>query len=584
MEENNNLYWIEGENGVGKSALFLEAPTWLFFDKTIRNLNSTKVVNINNDKNCLVQLKGKKDGVSFIAKRFRNHKEYGTGAELLIKGEKVSLRKSSEINKQLIEFLGVDFEEFISSLIFTSKSLKFSEMTDGVRKAAFEKLLDLQKWSKSKAILDGRIRKFKNSIFSIDKRIEYKNKLLLEKDNSLKINIEKNKEIEEKISSMVKDKNLEIAKIERELENLKSEDELEQVIFSLIDKKDSELKNINNRLLELEKEALLTENKINNNQLKINEAKNLLNSLEGKEFCPLCRQNLKSGTILTLKNYELDVKGFSRNNDTLISTKKLIMEKISELRQSKPSVSLSYENKVEVIKKVLNKVRNLNRELIRLNSEKENIANKDNSLLLVINTLKEEIKGFKKEINNDLWLKNLRQQVLDRYLKFWEVGLSNKGIKNFIIESILPYMNYRAEYYSDLITNGEIFVKFGSQRTLADGRKTEELDFSAVVSSGGDNYKALSEGERRRVDTIVQLVIDDIRRVNNNFKVNLRFYDEFLDPLDEKGIENILKTLKIINGEKVIYLISHNKDLSNKINNKISLFKEKGKTVLLESN
>ncbi len=582
------LVWVDGEvvgsaatksNGAGKSAIFLESLCWLFYDKTIRGLSKTKIVNRFVGKDCLIELQGKKDGKQFIAKRFRDHSEYGTGAELILVGEDKSNKRIKDSNSQLIDFLGITFEDFITSILFTNKSLKFSEMTDGQRKYSLEEMLDLQKWTKAKIELDKRSRKFKESILNIRKQVDNIKFILNTKNLELTVNLEKQKNEKKDNEKKVKELKEELDLLEGELNNKKKVVDLEVVKFSLVQKRDGELKNYQDELLvwnikqlEVAKKLGVKEGERNNISLSIKE-------LDTADVCPTCGQKVDVSQVI-VKKQELEkrVEELVKEIWVLKSVEAKNNKEIKDCDEVIKDISEKYLKGLEVVDKEIEEVRKINNEKFLLLKDIQNLQNNNSSYELLIDSLKKEINKMNKEIEINNWLADNREKVLNRYIKFWEIGFSPRGVKSFIIQNMLPYMNIRASHYVALLTNSEFHINFSGQRKLTDGRLSEELDFRAVSKEGGDTYNAMSEGERRRVDIVIQLVLDDVRRLNSNFNINLRVYDELFDPLDSLGIDRILDTLKVMNKNSTVYLISHNKELTDKIDSKITVVKESNET------
>jgi DNA repair exonuclease SbcCD ATPase subunit len=133
-------------NGAGKSTI-TTAIIWCLFGKTFSLANpGDKVVNWHNGKDCSVRIKTK-DG--WEIKRTRKSSDN----ELIVSynGEDKTLSTLTNTQKFLDKYFGLDFDIFTSSMFFGQFSKPLLELSDQKRKAALERLLNLDKlniWAK----------------------------------------------------------------------------------------------------------------------------------------------------------------------------------------------------------------------------------------------------------------------------------------------------------------------------------------------------------------------------------------------------------------------------------------------------
>lgn len=694
-------------NGAGKSTL-IEGVVWVIYEKIIRSLNAKYakdyVINDTVGKDCLVELVGFKDGVEFIIKRYRNHSKYGTGAELKIAGVNKEPRRNQDQNAMILEFFNIPFENFISSLVFTNKSTKFSQMTKGDRTIYFESFLPLQVYNDSRIIVKDRIKKHNDTItklnFSLtevtrseadigNKIIEAKNKstdyeqgykadidsnrFIIENNKSElskmkpKIQLEsartlKNNELlslRTKVSNEILDitkyydsllsaqnmnyttalqnineiKNSKITKVRNDLDA-----KLNIMRTSISDKKKQLQSTYDAELLVKNNERTLINGvlSINTNEIKTKRAS--IASMDTAGICPTCHQTIdvtdiikhkaeleneilllevlettnkqkvesidleittlkyklekdfsfidsSDGVALALEQTELDVQLLDINTASDILAEKSKVEheaikldlatnkdtKIKEVNDSNNKSAESIELTIKLLDDTIKKIDTL--ELAILNSEnKIKVYDAGNPHVSVISSYENDIKLLGERRDLIKFVIDNRVKLIDR-LKFWDTMFSNKGIKNYIVESLLPYMNEKAVEYSNMLTSSDIMVSFSNE----DG-----LDVNVVSLSGGNVYAKCSDGERKRSDLIIQFALDDTRNLINKVDMDLRFYDEMFDSLDDYGIDTIIKTIKIMNHDKTVYLVSHNSGLSEKVDRSITIRKRNGFSELVE--
>jgi DNA repair exonuclease SbcCD ATPase subunit len=137
-------------------------------------------------------------------------------------------------------------------------------------------------------------------------------------------------------------------------------------------------------------------------------------------------------------------------------------------------------------------------------------------------------------------------------------------------------MNEKAAEYSNILTNGEFNIEFITQKKNKDDTIKEVFDVSVSRKNGGQKYESLSSGEKRRVDLIIVFVLDELKRVNCLHNINVRFYDEVFDTVDELGTEKIIGLLNVISEKKQIFVVTHRNNMKDLFKNSITILKKRG--------
>ena len=91
-------------------------------------------------------------------------------------------------------------------------------------------------------------------------------------------------------------------------------------------------------------------------------------------------------------------------------------------------------------------------------------------------------------------------------------------------------------------------------------------------------YISLSGGEKRKINLAVMLGLKDLLLLTDNSHVNLLFFDEVAENIDEEGVDGLHQLLQEIKKTKTIFIITHNKHLKTLLDSspRISITKEKG--------
>ena len=156
------------------------------------------------------------------------------------------------------------------------------------------------------------------------------------------------------------------------------------------------------------------------------------------------------------------------------------------------------------------------------------------------------------------------------HLKFLLDLLTSKDsfVRKKIIDQNLSYLNARLTHYLD---------KMGLPHTVV-----FKNDLSVEITELGRelDYYNLSRGEQNRLILGLSFSFRDVWE-NLYYPINAMFIDELLDNgTDAVGMENSMTVLKDMNRTrgKSIWLVSHKDDLTNRVNNVLSVVKSGGFT------
>ena len=152
-------------------------------------------------------------------------------------------------------------------------------------------------------------------------------------------------------------------------------------------------------------------------------------------------------------------------------------------------------------------------------------------------------------------------------MRFWEKAFSEQGVIKYVIRNILKYFNERCNFYLSYLTNSKYSVEFNEE--LVEKIKTDKR----VIQ-----YISLSGGEKRKLNLAVMLGLKDLLLLTDNSHVDLIFFDEVAENIDEDGVEGLHQLLQEIKKTKTIFIITHNKHLKTLLDSspRISIIKEKG--------
>ena len=152
-------------------------------------------------------------------------------------------------------------------------------------------------------------------------------------------------------------------------------------------------------------------------------------------------------------------------------------------------------------------------------------------------------------------------------MRFWEKAFSEQGVIKHIINNVLDYFNERCNYYLSYLTNSKYSVQF-------DEELTEKIETNGRLLS----YISLSGGEKRKLNLAVLLGLKDLLLLTDKSHVDLLFFDEVAENIDEEGIEGLHQLLLELKKSKTIFIITHNKYLKTLLDSspRLSIIKHKG--------
>ena len=152
-------------------------------------------------------------------------------------------------------------------------------------------------------------------------------------------------------------------------------------------------------------------------------------------------------------------------------------------------------------------------------------------------------------------------------MRFWEKAFSEHGVIKHIIRNILEYFNERCNFYLSYLTNSKYFVEF-------DQELNEKIETNKRLLS----YISLSGGEKRKLNLAIMLGLKDLLLLTDKSHVDLLFFDEVAENIDEEGIQGLHQLLLEIKKDKTIFIITHNKYLKTLLDSspRISIIKHKG--------
>jgi len=602
--DTNDLTLILGENrdgegmdsnGSGKSSI-VEAFVWGLYGTTIKGVKADEVINIVNNEPAEVTITFTDNGNNYVVTRRR---EFGKSDLLITCNDLILNRGTATRNQELLEeILGMDLDSFLNSVIFCHNYANvFTQGGDAQRKEILEKILGLEIFShcyeevkkeydeinKQYAIINSNILQLQSKYDLIIKDIERINTTIEERKKEFE---NKKKEI----SYQIKEKEEEVEKYSKILENLNSEldkvnNEIQQ--YDLESKKQSE--QIKNKLKEANAKYAEFQSTKKIIQIKIEKLQNSIDKLADQYLgkpCPTC------GKIIEEKDLTKVLASSTRDLEIelgkLEETKKNVEELEIFLKQLEEEEKKYDFSQLETL---LRKRGDLLKEIGNYKSLHSASFNALSTLISHKNELNledelQKLQEWKEEKEEELKEnKNKLQQLLQeredkekRYkiLEFWKSGFSKSGIQSWIINSYINFLNQRINEYIEALGFTGMEVCFVPTTSQKKNMEIDKLNLEIIVDGNSMSYNSCSSGEKRRIDIAVLFAIQDLIRSRKSKEVNVFFYDEIFDTLDDNGCENLISLLKEIHQDSTVFVISHNNGLKQYFDDTLLIVKDGG--------
>jgi exonuclease SbcC len=198
----------------------------------------------------------------------------------------------------------------------------------------------------------------------------------------------------------------------------------------------------------------------------------------------------------------------------------------------------------------------------KLESEQDTLEKLKNAIISIAHIDAEEILLVKlKETKEDVVGLIKNEERCREIAIFWRDGFSDKGIPSMLIDSTIPFMNKNIMEELDKIVPGKFIVSFDTLGTTKAGEVRDKFSVNILnLENGADSHKLLSGGEKRVIDVACLKVLRNLTENLYQKKINVTFFDEVLDSIDDENSRAFCDTLRQTSEGESITLISHSID------------------------
>jgi len=607
--DNQGAVLIHGSNGKGKTT-FVELIYYAFFGETTKDLPADEIVNnvIGKNTQVVVTWEDEDDNnQKYKIIRCRKHEKHKNSVFLYIGDKDITGKDNADTQERINQILGLNAKTFSQSVLFPQGAgFRFSDATDKERKNIFDNVLNLTTLTTCKEIIKEKMAAVSTE-YELNKSQQEIKVADLAKTESLLVDVETKEERhvaqqQAQVERLTKDREKTAYlhdQLDDELEELKKSIMPMDVLNQEAQKAQINLKLAKTQQIELrdkhQKDLLPLEGGIAFKRKEIEEIKRQLlkfQELSGVD-CPtclrpveahyaenICNTRLGQGEVLRAelsglkKDIEKCNEDFTASLTTLTKLEQELQANVDSLQKSMGEARAKEEKKKGMERQLqmyATQLQNIDQQLAGLAKNQSSLKDTIQKTQVNADQIKSEIAIIE---NNIVELASAA-----RHYEFWDTGFGNKGLKSYILDAVVPYLNERAQYYTQILTNGQIDVKFKTQTRLKSGELRENFAVEITNNEGGNSYKSNSGGEKRRIDLAISLALQDLVSSRNKKRFNISIFDECFENLDNDGVEVVVQLLRQMAQEKEsIFIISHQDELKMRFPKQLFVTKEDGFT------
>lgn len=523
---NNGVTIIRGANGNGKSSI-LSSISWVCYGKTpkgVNNVNTWDEIKPSGYKGTKVQLFFTKKDVTYSIIRCQSYKGEVFGAKgsdrliLLEDGIEVKEKSKVAIQQKIIKILGMSYELFNNSLMFGQGVKRLIQESGSDKKKLFEEIFELDYLNVAKQLASNEMSEVKESISVFESEL-----------SNLKSNIEESKDTYRKLRNQERNFKLEISRqrnaIKEKISNLKSD--LKSINFNekLLTKSEKELVDLRESLHKLNEEY-------NKNKDKLSYS-NLISSIE--EILRLMNHGKNRIAYKELKNTLSTLNQVTKYS----STKESILERMSDLKDVISEESDKYDD-----------ISDISHRILEYKSELNNLGKSNNKILS--KEYKEKFRNYRSQLRKVTEEYQLKLKEYENYNWLIKDPLGNKGIKSYIMNSSLDFLNKVLDTYTEVLG---FRIEFGIDLD------STKKDFYTLIEIDGHiaMYEELSGGQKQLVNIAMAFAMHESQSMSKGF--NVLFLDEVFESLSSNNIELVVELIKKMSQDKNIFIITHHDSL-----------------------
>lgn len=520
----NQTVLIKAPNGSGKSTIF-SALVWGLYGKTIKGVSDVQTwKEFRTPDYCgtMVTISFQKGTSIYQVIRCQKYEKYledgskGKDRFIIIKdAELLDIKGKTNLQQKLVDILGLTQNLFTNSIMFGQGINRLIQESNADKKKLFEEIFDLNYLNIAKGIA----LEDKGNIISQLNEAERDSANLKKEIEANKATYKELRANEDNFANQIRSERKELREDRKRLKARRNEiqPKLGVSLLPKITKLQSELDKLDS---------------------SYREAKSVSN-IPIKDFI---------GNVYTMiqkKAYQKALEALLEVMDAF-STMETIRAEINE----KSQMLDNYKEQQQEYREYSNKLTLIDEDLESIDKQLKKL--KASKLKVLSPKYKAQIKDIRKRLkkvdedyhNKELELENYNWVIND--------PLGNNGIKAYLFDSSLDFLNSELERYAEILG---FHISFEIDLT------TTRKEFCTLIERDGHimDYDELSGGEKQLVDISMAFAMNQALTLSKG--INIAFLDEVFESLSSDNIELVIQLVKEVYKDKTLFLISHHDSL-----------------------
>lgn len=603
--DKQGLVGVIAPNGSGKSTI-IESIVWCLWGQTVRDLKADEVINNRTKEDCEVTLEIEDGERVWKITRYRNKPDVRKKNDVLVELDGVDATQGVIADTQALidDIVGITFDTFAQSVLLTANTKSFCTLKDSEQKEVLEDILNIDLLRKAQAAAKKEITEIQTALAGHMGKLDPIDRQIAEIEEDLTT-------LNTKSETFERERDIRAAQIEASIKetkkSIKEAKKAQDSVDALIEERDElqgEAYECHQEMAEVKKKIQAVEEKVRLNQHKISKKKIEHDTIIRLTKASLTKISQTAGTICEACGQEINIdmaeEQIEELEDVVTEAENAVVhlvmlegrlieagdrekapltDELGPLRDRLKEINDRAEDLEDDIREFTSKAGSLpafQQRLKDLKARVETERDAENPYTELIAGGKEDIKAKKKEAK--LLKAKVKAAELDlKGLRFWEQGFGNKGLKSYIMDNVVPFLNEKAQKYADIMSDGALSINFATQTKLKGGGLREKFNVSVTNANGADIYKGNSSGERRRSDVAIGWALADLAATRASKPIRFRGLDEPFENLDDEGIDAVFKLLQHAAKEyETIFCITHNAGLKNRFTKELQVSKKAG--------
>lgn len=515
---------IKAPNGKGKSTI-LSALVWAIYGKNLKGVSEVTTwekVRPKDYQGVMVEVFFQKG--EHIYKIIRCQKcnivleDGAKGKDRLIlmkDNEVVNVKGKNKLQDVINAELGLSYTLFMNSIMFGQGIKRLIQESNSDKKKIFEEVFDLEFLNLAKGIA----LQDKNNVIAQINEVEHQSQIL---KRELEVNKEAYFDLRDREKSFKK-------RIKEERRELKQDREK---LTSLLIQKQKQIKD--------EVDASI--------QIKIKKQNKIILDLRGKIKDAKSLSNVPLKKVIKELVIQLEAGHYKR----ALRDAKSIYKAFSDLDK--------YDKEYQEALKRLEELSSVNDKYRKLKSECDDIASdiatvdedlsklKAEKLKVMSPKYKQKLREIRKNLRKVDEDFHNKEAELENYNWLINDPLGNNGIKAYLFDSSLEFLNKCLDKYSEVLGfRIEFNIDLGTARK----------EFVTLIERDGQiiDYDELSGGEKQLVNVAMAFAMNEALTASKG--INLVFLDEVFESLSSDNVEVVTSLIRHIFKDKTLFLITH---------------------------